>query len=169
MTLKEIMDMNTGNLPGLLFQGKQNIDFVSEKSLHAARILENREYLDLRIGFSEKAHSFRQEIDGLPYHQADGNTILVLGAEILPLLYGALEVLPHGCEKGNELGAGRRERCAFAGSLEDCEAHFLLKKFDLVGKGRLADEKVVGRPAEVQSVRDFYTVIDLFCGHGSLL
>ena len=59
-------------------------------------------------------------------------------------------IFPHRGEKGNELGTGRRERCAFAGPLEDRKTDFFLQQFDLIGKGRLTDKKVVSCPAEIQ-------------------
>ena len=42
VALKEAVDMNAGDLPGLFLQGEQNIDLVAEKCLHTAFILEDK-------------------------------------------------------------------------------------------------------------------------------
>ena len=68
-----------------------------------------------------------------------------------------------------KLGAGWRERRAFAIPLKNRKPDFLLEKPDLIRESRLADKKIVRRTAEIQSVSNFYTVIDLFRGHGGLL
>ena len=151
--------MNAGNLPGLLFQGEQNVDLISEKSFHAAFVLEQRKNLDLGIGFSEKAHGFRKKKHCRPHHQANGDAVLVFRAEVLPLLDGALKVLPHGCEKSYKLGAGRCECRAFAIPLKNRKPDFLLEKPDLIRESRLADKHVIRRPAEIQSVGNFYIII----------
>ena len=169
MALKQIMNVNAGNLLGLLFQGEQNIDLISEKSLDTAFVLEHGENLNLGALLRENAHSFGQKIHCRPHHQTDGDAVLVFRAEVLPLLDSTLEVLPHGCEKSHKLGAGRREYRALACPLKNRKSDFLFKEFNLVRKSRLADKKIVRRPAEVQRVCNFYTVIDLFGGHGWFL
>ena len=90
MALKELMHADPRDLFCLFLQGKENIDLVLKKRFHAAFILEYRKDLDLRLCFRENAHGLRQEEERRTHHQTDGYAVLVLRAEVLPLLNGAL-------------------------------------------------------------------------------
>ena len=167
--LKKVVDLDAGHLPRLLLQGKDHIRFIPKKCLHAVLIPKDRGDLHVRLGLRKQTYGLRKKVNGLPDHQADGDAVLILGAEILPLLDGALQILPHTGQEGNELRSGRCQRGALAASLKDGEADLLLQQPDLIGKGGLADEHIVGCPAEIQRPGKLDAVIELFGGHGLLL
>ena len=92
-----------------------------------------------------------------------------MGAEVLSLLDGTFQILPHAGQEGNELGSCRSQSSTLAASIKDGEADLLLQQPDLIGKGGLADEQVVRCPAEIQGPGKLDSVIDLFFCHGLLL
>ena len=167
--LKQVVDGDAGDLPGLLPQGEQNIRLVPQKGLHPVLILKQRGHLHLRGRLGKQANGLREKIHRLPDHQTDGDVVLVFGAEILPLLDGPLQVLPHIGQESDKLRPGGGKRRSLAAALKEVEADLLLQQLDLIGEGWLADEQVVRGTAEIQGVRQLNTVVDLFRGHGGLL
>ena len=168
MAGKQVMNDDSGDLPGVLFERKQDICFAFQKAIQAIFILEPWGDLYVREGFGEQTHGLRQKIHRLAYHQADGDGVLIFGAEILSLFNGALQICPHTGEIVHELAPRRRQRGAFPAALEDGKAHFLLQQLDLIGEGGLTDKHVVSRPAEVQRPGKLNAVVNLFCGHNGL-
>lgn len=63
-----------------------------------------------------------------------------LAAVVLPLLDGALEILPHTGEKAHKLRSRWRQRRALSAAFKNRKAHLVLKELYLIGQGRLADE-----------------------------
>ena len=166
--LKQLMDLDTRDLPHLLLEGKENIHFLPQKRINAVFILENRRDLGLWIFFRKQPHGLRQEVERLADHQADRDALPVFRAEILPLLDRALEFLPHPAQKANKLRPGGRQGRSPAAALKKRKADLLLQEPDLIGKGGLAHEQIVRRPAEVQGAGQFDAVIHLFGCHGVL-
>ena len=166
---KQLMDGDPGDLLRLLLQRKQDIDLIAQKGLDAVFIPEYGRDLNVAVCLRKKPYGFREKIYGLPDHEADGDAVPVGRAEILPLLDGAFQLLPHAGEEGDELRSRRRQSGALSAAFKDREADLFFQQPDLIGQGRLADKHILRRPAEVQGMGKLYTIVDLFRGHGALL
>ena len=149
VTRIEVMHGDARDLPCLFLQGKQDVSLLPKECLHAVLVPEEGDDLDIRMGYGKQPHGFRQEMNGLPHEEADGDAVLVFCAEVLALFDGPLQVFPHAGEESDELGSRRCQGGPLAAPLEDGKAHLLFQKADLIGEGRLADEQVLGGAAEV--------------------
>ena len=123
------MDGDPGDLLRLLLQRKQDIDLIAQKGLDAVFIPEYGRDLNVAVCLRKKPYGFREKIYGLPDHEADGDAVPVGRAEILPLLDGAFQILPHAGQERDKLRSGRRQRRALSAALKDRDIHKVCLRF----------------------------------------
>ncbi len=103
----------------------------------------------------EGRNGLGQKVDGSPVRQGDADVVAVLGAEVLTLFNGFLQIVVDGAQGDEELLSCRRQGRALAGALEDGKADFRFYGLDLIGQGRLGNVKVFGGSIEIEGLGQF--------------
>ena len=149
----------------MVVQRKQNVLLTPEEGIRYTVVLEVGHHLRGGIGGGKAGDGLRQQTELRPDAHTDGDALGVLGAEILSLLHGPLQVRTNVLQGFTELGPGWGQLDGLALPVENAEAHLILQRFDLVGQGGLGDKQVLRRPAEIQSAGQLQNIVHLLGQH----